>query len=333
MPQQPNNCSDFKTDVKQLTWPLRFFVAAMSGLDRLVPQLTTHLMLNKFVTPRRKRSNQYESQLPAGAQRLAIEHQNQTLVGWCWPATGPTVLVIHGWESHTGRMAPLVASLLDQGYQVLALDAPGHGLSPQAKTNLHDVGEAIRAMIKQHGPVYGIVAHSFGAAATAVLLARHPELMPQKLVFLSPMRDLAQHLEIFAGIAQLSPASQARLTKQVERRLGLALESNSAVAAVRTFTRPGLIIHDQDDRLIPPGVGEAIAQNWAGSRFILTRRLGHRRVLRNAQVMAHIAGYLAEESGRQTAVSRRPAPVEVTYSPHPFRWGLNWGELPRATAV
>lgn len=312
MNKQQNTNSSFKSDVKHLTWPLRLFVAAMNGLDQLMPQVTSRLMLAKFVAPRRKKNGRYTSRLPAGATRLAVQHNNQTLTGWCWDGDGPAILVVHGWESHTGRMSPLIKALLAHGCRIFALDAPGHGMSPQANTHLQDVGEAIRAMIEQHGSFHGIVAHSFGAAATAVMLSRHPELMPDKLVFLSPMRDLAQHLDIFAAVAQLTPARKERLQELVRQRLGLSFEDCSTVAAVRTFSRPGLVIHDQNDRLIPHAVGEEIARNWAGTRFVSTSRLGHRRGLSCQQVVSHITDYLADGVAgvvRKTAVSRSiPAP-------------------------
>jgi pimeloyl-ACP methyl ester carboxylesterase len=190
------------------------------------------------------------------------------------------------------------------------------------------VGEAIRAMMTQHGPFYGVIAHSFGAAATAVLLARHPELMPEKLALLSPMRDLDQHLDIFAGIAQLSPERKARLKAQVARRKGLSFEACSAVEAVRSFAKPGLIIHDQDDRLIPHAVGEELAANWAGAQFVSTSRLGHRRGLGNAQVIGHIVGFLAGEEGMATA-------VPSGHTLHKYHTGPlqrvtlgNWGRAP-----
>ncbi len=331
MNEQPKESVNFKTDVKHLTWPLRLFVAAMNGLDRAFPQVTSRLMLVKFVTPRRKKNGRYTSHLPTGATRLAVQHNNQTLTGWCWDGDGPAILVMHGWESHTGRMAPLIKALLAYGYRVFALDAPGHGMSPQANTHLQDVGEAVRAMIVQHGPFHGIIAHSFGAAATAVMLSRHPELMPEKLVLLSPMRDLAQHLDIFACIAQLSPAAKERLQGLVRQRLGLSFEAFSTVAAVRAFTRPGLVIHDQHDRLIPYKVGEEIARNWAGTRFVSTSRLGHRRGLGSQQVVGHIADYLSDGAVRKTAVSvPKPTPVPQPATRFPR---LSLDGLQQVTAV
>jgi hypothetical protein len=116
----------------------------------------------------------------------------------------------------------------------------------------------------------------------------------------------------------------------VAQRKGLSFDTCSAVAAVRRFTTPGLIIHDTHDRLIPHAVGEEMAANWAGAQFISTSRLGHRRGLGNTQVIGHIMGYLAGEAGMATA-------VPSGHTLHKYHTGPlqrvtlgNWG---RATAV
>jgi pimeloyl-ACP methyl ester carboxylesterase len=304
-------------------------VAAMKLVERIAPTVVTNLMLNKFVTPRRRKDIDYQSRLPAGAQRIVVQHEQTELTGWVWGQTGPSLLVIHGWESHTGRMLPLIRPLVAAGYRLFALDAPGHGLSPDAETDLLDVSYAIQAMLVQHGPFDGLIAHSFGATATTLALARAPHLAPEKLVLLSPMRDLAQHLAIFAAIAQLSPAATKRLQARVERRLGLPLAECSAVAAARWLPRPGLLIHDRDDRLIPHEVGEAIARNWRGSQLVSTDRLGHRRGLGHTAVLDHILDFLTTEAAAQPIMpaAHKPLYRRVTLSRQSQPAG-NW-----ATAV
>jgi len=59
------------------------------------------------------------------------------------------VLLVHGWEDHSGAMLSLVEPLRERGYRVVALDAPGHGLSPDIETHLLDTGEAIAALMHQ----------------------------------------------------------------------------------------------------------------------------------------------------------------------------------------
>jgi pimeloyl-ACP methyl ester carboxylesterase len=298
--QASSNNADFKGNVTQLSWQLKLFVAALQVVDRLAPAAATQLMLSKFVSPRRKPDCDYTSRLPAGARRVVVDHNQTALTAWAWGETGPALLVVHGWESHTGRMLPLIKPLVEQGYRVVALDAPGHGMSPAAQTDLLDVSYAVEAALAQHGPFDGVISHSFGAAATAVALARAPHLAPEKVVLLAPMRDLEQHVEIFADIARLSPAAVERLKARIAERVGMPLAQCGAVTAVRVFDRPGLVIHDCHDLLIPYAVGQAVAENWRGARFVGTNKLGHRRGLGNTAVITHILDYLAGDSANET---------------------------------
>lgn len=310
MTQTTLSTKEFKGDVTQLSAKLRLFVAAMQVMERVAPSVVTNMMLDKFLSPRRKKDSDYTDRLPAGAQRLSVNHGDLELTAWAWAGDGPSLLVVHGWESHTGRMLPLIKPLVAQGYRVVALDAPGHGLSPAAQTDLLDVSYAVQAALTQHGPFDGVIAHSFGAAATAVALARAPHLTPEKVILLSPMRDLEQHVEIFANIAQLSSAALDRLKARIAARVGLPLAQCGALEAVRAFTRPGLVIHDRDDLLIPYTVGQSVAQNWAGSQFISTEKLGHRRGLGHTAVLSHLFAYLGTESRDPYPLNRQPTATE-----------------------
>lgn len=283
---------DFKGDVSQLNWKLRFLRRSLQIIDRVSPQLSTHLLVSHFIHPRHKKGVQYEHHLPQGGRRIEIFHNLTKLTGWAWGEEGPAVLLVHGWESHVGRMLPLVEPLLEQGCRVVAFDAPGHGLSPRVSTNLIDAGYAVQNVIEQYGPFHSIIAHSFGAAATAVVLAREPHLMPRKLVLLSPMRDLEQQLDIFAEVARLSPNQKTRLKAQIARRVGWPFSQCSTIEAVRSFEVPGLVVHDRQDRLIPHDVGITIAQQWRGAGFISTDHLGHRLGLSNAEVIHQILSFL-----------------------------------------
>jgi len=79
-------------------------------------------------------------------------------------ASGPRVLVLHGWGSSTALMQPLVDELAST-CQVLALDFPGHGGSP-VPTEPYGVPEHIEILeqvVAQAGwNEFGVVAHSNG---------------------------------------------------------------------------------------------------------------------------------------------------------------------------
>jgi len=274
--------------VARLTPMLKAYTGAIRGLDRLAPGLTTQLLLKLFVRPRRRRGRDYRDNLPAGAQRLAIDYRSQSLTGWCWGRRGPTVLLVHGWEDHSGTMLKLVNPLRERGYRVLTLDAPGHGLSPAMDTHLIDTSDALAAVLEQSGGCSAIIAHSYGAAATALMLARLPQWMPQHLTLVSPMLDILQHLAIFAGIAGLSPDGWHRLQRRVGERLGQPLESISTLDAAVQLQTPGLIVHDRNDPLIPYAISARLAECWSSGELLATQGLGHRRILSCARVVDEI---------------------------------------------
>ncbi len=58
------------------------------------------------------------------------------------------------------------------------------------------------------------------------------------------------------------------------------------------FTVPALIIHDEQDREIPFEGGEALSKVWKNSKLVRTNGLGHRRILRDSQVISKAVEYL-----------------------------------------
>lgn len=61
----------------------------------------------------------------------------------------------------------------------------------------------------------------------------------------------------------------------------------------RQLDVPGLVIHDQDDRDVPIEEGAAVARAWPGAQFVRTTGLGHRRILRDPEVIARAAAFIA----------------------------------------
>jgi pimeloyl-ACP methyl ester carboxylesterase len=274
--------------VARLTPALKAYTAAIRTMDRVAPGLTTELLHKLFVRPRRRRGGDYRKALPAGHRRLAIDYRGQALTGWSWGDRGPAVLLVHGWEDHSGAMLKLVEPLHRRGYRVMVMDAPGHGLSPTMDTHLLDTGNALAALLEQTGGCRAIIAHSYGAAATALMLHRQPQWMPDHLTLVSPMQDIHQHLSIFAGIARLSPDAWTRLQQRVLDTVGHALEDLSTLQAAAGLDAPGLIIHDRKDPLIPYAISARLAERWPGAEVIATEGLGHRRTLSCPKVVEEI---------------------------------------------
>ncbi|MEE4279357.1 MAG: alpha/beta fold hydrolase [Halieaceae bacterium] len=275
----------------KLTPTLRALALASQTAYAVAPQLTTRYVMRHFMRPRRKPGYDYRAQLPTGAERLQLPYRGLKLTGWRWGDGGPSLLLVHGWEDHSGSMLGFVEPLLGLGYRVYAFDALGHGLSPRVPTHLLDFSLAVEAIKRAHGPFESVVAHSFGAAATCLSLARAPELRPQKMTLISPMQGIDQHLDVFRDIALLSSERAERLRRMLADQLGMPTEQICALRAIRDLDIPGLVIHDRHDRVIPHDGGERFAREWRGARFISTQRLGHRRVLRCPNVLEEVLSH------------------------------------------
>lgn len=259
-------------------------------LCRVNPRIAIRVWTVLFLRPRR-RPIAYLEQLPAGARPLTIVHNLQHLHGYEWGDGEKTVLLVHGWESHLGHMLPFVEPLLNAGYRVIAFDGPGHGQSPQLLTNMYDFGEAVRCAIEQHTPQM-VIAKSFGGGATALMLARQPNLSLERLVLVSPMAHIRQHIDIFDQLAAVPDEVMPHFLAEIERRVGTRLQNLDVIAAVHHLKLPMLLVHDCHDTVIEVNGSRTIAQIAPNATLMETVGLGHKGIVRNKQVTRRVVDFL-----------------------------------------
>jgi len=177
-------------------------------------------------------------------------------------ASGPAVLLVHGWESARDRTLPNVPVLHAAGFHVLTIEVRGHGVNPPEELPL--------------------TAGEFGADATAgarYLLGR-PDVTKVAIVGhsmggIGALLAAAAEPRVAAVVAASTPADAYRLTRQTFRLARLPLpgpfayplawltthvfleprghtvRSVSAARAVETYRGPILLIHGDQDRVVP----------------------------------------------------------------------------------
>ena len=67
------------------------------------------------------------------------------------------------------------------------------------------------------------------------------------------------------------------------------------------------MVHDQDDAEVRWAEGAAIAAAWPGAELLTTRGLGHRRILRDPAVVAHVTDFIAARLAREANLTETPA--------------------------
>lgn len=212
----------------------------------------------------------------------------------------PAVYLMHGWAGYRGQLGAFVTPLTEAGFQVVALDAPGHGESApgmygRRRALMPDFIAALRSAISHYGAPAGVVAHSLGASAVAV--AAVDGLAAKRLVLIAPVANVMSGLDIFTRAAGVGPRVRARMPRRVERITGMpaAHFDIAARAAECEELPPALVIHDVADKRVPFDNGALVAAAWPDSRLETTEGLGHLRILSDQRVIDTAVAFLSRQ--------------------------------------
>ena len=271
-----------------IPWQLRGLRSGFRLLDTVAPRVAGSAALELFLRPQRRRRT------TAGleqAQRVELPFPDGPLQGYLW-GSGPLVLLMHGWESDAGAMVGFVEPLLRGGFRVAAIDGPAHGRSPGKHADLLRFSEAVHTAIRAWGPASGVIAHSFGAAATLWLLRQHDAPRIPAVALISGPADVGSQLHAFASVVGLPEQSVAALFAAFRRRFGLAAEEVSLTEGGLQPSGAALVVHDREDQRIPFEHGQRIAAAWPGAELMVTTGLGHNRIVREPEVCAAVAQFI-----------------------------------------
>jgi len=268
--------------------------AVVRGVDRVAPSLGAKVAARLFLTPRRARLPERERDWLRHARSEQFALSRFRLSGHRWSDVGKPVLLVHGWEGRGSQLGGLALALSQRGFQPISIDLPAHGSSAGAQTNLLEFAESVGSMVKHLGGVAGIVAHSFGAAATTV--AMREGLRVDRLVYLAPSEDFDHFPRVFGEWLGLSRHLSDRMQRTIERRLGTPMADLRGAKIAASMRAPLLVIHDENDTDVPWKDGKTYSDVWPGAALMTTSGLGHRRILRDERVMRATAAFLGGDA-------------------------------------
>jgi len=157
-----------------------------------------------------------------------------------WKNSGPTLLLVHGWESNSARWELLIKQLLATGYQIIALDAPGHGNTGAKEFNIPMHAEMM-AQVFDKWTIEGIIAHSLGASTTCYFIDKYQASL-KGCVLLAPPKNLQSTTNLYYDYLALSKRSKDALHKHFQKRIGQEIKDFEYTKFVQNFDFPGLIM-------------------------------------------------------------------------------------------
>jgi pimeloyl-ACP methyl ester carboxylesterase len=220
--------------------------------------------------------------------RPGTENPEERITYYRWGSPGRRVLLVHGWGGKAAQFFALIPGLVDAGFEVVAFDAPAHGASSGSFASGPAFARAARMMAEVNGPFHGIVAHSLGAAGSAIALAQG--LTAERVVFLAPAALIEALLEEFIRLREIAEPLATELRQKFAARY--LAEVVSVPLMAKNFDIPLVVYHDPADRDLPFSHGEAIGAAWPGAELIATPGAGHWRIMRDQSVVELTTAFL-----------------------------------------
>ena len=212
----------------------------------------------------------------------------QGAIAYWTVGSGPTVLLVHGWEGWHAQMDAFVAPLLGRGARVVSLDLPAHGESGGVTASPLDCGAAIAALGAHIGPLAGAIGHSGGCPSIAI--AMRGGLRVQRVALIATPERWERYVRWFAQEEGVDPE---RLIDTLRAR-GVDVASLVLPETASTFDVPALIVHSLDDRTTKIEGAQRVAAAWRGSEFLTVDGLGHMRILKDPAIVDRVAQFITQ---------------------------------------
>ncbi len=262
---------------------------------RIIGSLFPHDLAKKtaqfFLTPKRFPIKDWEKDAEESCERLSF---GDGLSAVRWGSSEKKILIMHGWESRATQMHRLVPQLVEQGFEVIGIDAPGHGHSKGSTANPVAFAEAVVRADQTWGPFYGAIGHSMGAASLSIAMESGARL--GRMVLISSPNNLHEVLAAFARFIGLSKQVSTLFIKEIEHEVG---RTANDLDVGRVFAKLGpkaLIIHAKNDREVPIQNHDAIIAACPGLQSYTSDSLGHRRIIQSPEIATLILRFMSEAS-------------------------------------
>jgi pimeloyl-ACP methyl ester carboxylesterase len=263
--------------------------SSINGLSYISKTYAANKALMLFSKPRKGQINKVQEAFLDTSIKETLSYVSNKIMTYQWTGSKQTILLVHGWESNSGRWKSLINHLKKNDFNIIALDAPAHGNSGSESFNALLYAEFINEVAKKHQPET-IIGHSVGGMATIFFQNKYQLKSIQKLILLGTPSDFKDVLKRYTDMLSYNQRVIKQLNVIIKERFGSSPESFSTAEYIKNIDSDGLIIHDEDDKVIPFKDALQIKNNFKNCKLISTKGLGHS--LSDKSVAKHIFEFI-----------------------------------------
>jgi pimeloyl-ACP methyl ester carboxylesterase len=225
------------------------------------------------------------------AKKRTLYHQSIPIQTYQWEGKKETVLLVHGWESNTGRWKNMIQRLKQEEYNIVALDAPAHGASGGSSFNAILYSEFIAVIAKKFKPKY-LIGHSVGGMAISFFIKNSSYIFVEKVVFLGVPSGFPGILKNYTDLMGYNKKISIGIEQCIQEKFNQSSTYFNTSQFAKYINAKGLIIHDENDSVIPFSDALEIHTNFKNSTLVSTKGLGHG--LKGKQVLEDIISFFED---------------------------------------
>lgn len=272
--------------------PIIFFAKTLQFFSyNLVAKFGAKLFITPISFPTPKREHQmFES---AQKQTITIDAINKKVHLLSYGYSTKKVLLVHGWAGRSTQMYMLADKLLEKGYMIISFDGPAHGKSTGKTTAMPEFLATITKINEQFGPFEAAIGHSFGGMC---LYNAIPEgFNIKKLVTIGSGDKISDILLNFTNNLKVKPVVAKKMKSLFDKKWNTDIDLHASSVMANKINIPTLVVHDSNDGDVLVSNAVSIRQNLQKGRLLVTRGLGHTKILRNQEVSSRIVNFITQD--------------------------------------
>jgi len=203
-----------------------------------------------------------------------LKQEQNNIQTYEWFGEKETILLIHGWESNANRWQGVIHFLKKLNYRIIALDAPGQGLSDGKEFNAVLYSKFVNIVCNHFKPDF-LIGHSLGGMTMLYYMATFKPDFVKKIVSLGAPNRFLRITENYQNLISLSQKSYQGFLKEFPKRFSINPSEFNSSSFVDQIKVPIGIIHDEEDKVVPYSDTLEILEKHPKIPLYTTHDLGH----------------------------------------------------------
>lgn len=263
-------------------------------LEVISLKLVTQFAAKLFTTPIKHKipKREYNMNEQSKKETVFISSINKEIVVYHYGQSNRKILLFHGWSGRGTQLVKIADELINNDFSTISFDAPAHGKSKGNSTIMIEFIASIVELEKQFGPFEYAIGHSLGGMSILNAIREHFKV--KKAVIIGSGDIIQDIIDDFIKKLELKSEISTKLKVLFEKKYNTEMDFYSASRSAKEISTPVLIIHDENDDEVNVKAAYNIHKNLINSELMITKQLGHRKILGNDAVIKKIVAYINE---------------------------------------